>query len=108
MYETNASDFYFIGKVRIDMECKRSTNEIVLHSDKLIITSVRIQPMSPGQSEIIPTLEFDTVKQFLILKTTTQLVSGSKYSVFIEFRGPIISELGGLFQTTYQRGNDTM
>ncbi|VDI82121.1 aminopeptidase N [Mytilus galloprovincialis] len=108
MYETNASDFYFIGKVRIDMECKRSTNEIVLHSDKLIITSVRIQPMSPGQSEIIPTIEFDTVKQFLILKTTTQLVSGSKYSVFIEFRGPIISELGGLFQTTYQRGNDTI
>ncbi|XP_071121788.1 aminopeptidase N-like isoform X1 [Mytilus edulis] len=110
MYETNAQDFYFIGKVRIDMECKRSTNEIVLHSDKLNITtsSVMIRPMTPGQSTIIPTIEFDTIKQFLILRTITQLVSGSKYSVFIEFRGPIISEHTGLFQTAYQRRNDTI
>ncbi|XP_063436787.1 aminopeptidase N-like [Mytilus trossulus] len=110
IYETNSSDFYFIGKVRIDMECRRSTNEIVLHSNKLNITtsSVTITPMSPGQSTIIPTIEFDTVNQFLILKSTTSLVAGSNYSVYIEFNGPILSNLAGLYQSSYQRGNDTI
>ncbi|VDI83753.1 Hypothetical predicted protein [Mytilus galloprovincialis] len=110
IYEINPADFYFKGKVKIEMECRRSTNEIVLHSNKLNITtsSVTITPMSSGQSIINPTIEFDTVNQFLILKSTTQFVAGSSYSVYIEFRGPILSNLAGLYQSSYQRGNDTI
>ncbi|XP_052097491.1 aminopeptidase N-like isoform X1 [Mytilus californianus] len=110
IYETNPTDFYFIGKVTIEMECRQSTNEIVLHSNQLNITtsSVRIEPMAPGQNPIIPTIEFDTVNHFLILKTNTQLVSGSNYSVYIEFRGPLLSRPPGFYQSSYQRGNDTI
>lgn len=110
IYETNPTDFYFSGTVTIEMECRQSTNEIVLHSNQLNITksSVRIEPIAPGQNPIIPTIEFDTVNHFLVLKTNTQLVGGSNYSVYIEFRGPLLSRPPGFYQSSYQLGNDTM
>ncbi|CAC5387007.1 ANPEP [Mytilus coruscus] len=110
IYGSNPVDFYFKGKVKIEMECRRSTNEIVLHSNKLNIatSSVRIETMTPEQNPIIPTIEFDTVNQFLILKTNTQFVSGSSYSLYIEFSGPLLPDLAGFYQSSYQRGNDTI
>ncbi|VDI45275.1 Hypothetical predicted protein [Mytilus galloprovincialis] len=110
IYETNPADFYFSGTVKIEMECRQSTNEIVLHSNQLNITtsSVRIEPMAPGKNPIIPTIEFDTVNHFLVLKTNTQLVGGSNYSVYIEFRGPLLPRPPGFYQSSYQHRNDTM
>ncbi|CAG2231962.1 ANPEP [Mytilus edulis] len=110
IYDRNPADFYFKGKVKIEMECRRSTNEIVLHSNKLNITtsSVTITPMSSGQSIINPTIEFDTVNQFLILKSNTQFIVGSIYTVYIEFTGPLLPDLAGLYQSSYKRGNNTI
>ncbi|XP_071139481.1 aminopeptidase N-like isoform X5 [Mytilus edulis] len=110
IYDRNPADFYFKGKVKIEMECRRSTNEIVLHSNKLNITtsSVTITPMSSGQSIINPTIEFDTVNQFLILKTNTQFIVGSIYTVYCEFTGPLLPDLAGFYQSSYKRGNNTI
>ncbi|XP_063436761.1 aminopeptidase N-like [Mytilus trossulus] len=110
IYDRNPADFYFKGKVKIEMECKRSTNEIVLHSNKLNITtsSMTITPMSSGQGIINPTIEFDTVNQFLILKTNTQFIVGSIYTVYIEFTGPLLPDLAGFYQSSYKRGNNTI
>ncbi|XP_076080855.1 aminopeptidase N-like [Mytilus galloprovincialis] len=110
IYDRNPADFYFKGKVKIEMECRRSTNEIVLHSNKLNITtsSVTITPMSFGQSIINPTIEFDTVNQFLILKTSTQFIVGSIYTVYIEFTGPLLPDLAGFYQSSYKSGNNTI
>ncbi|XP_052084132.1 aminopeptidase N-like isoform X2 [Mytilus californianus] len=109
MYEGDAKDFYFTGNVKIEMQCIKSTNEIVLHSNKLNISEQSIQVMQMGSgSQISHSVEFDKVNQFLILKSNTQFMAGSNYSVYIEFRGPLTDDLAGLYLSSYKRGNDTI
>ncbi|CAG2231963.1 ANPEP [Mytilus edulis] len=109
MYEGDAKDFYFTGKVTIEMQCIKSTNEIVLHSNKLNISEQSIKVMQMGSgSQISHSVEFDKVNQFLILKSNTQFMMGSNYSVFIEFRGPLTGDLAGLYLSSYKRGNATI
>ncbi|XP_071139480.1 aminopeptidase N-like isoform X4 [Mytilus edulis] len=109
MYEGDAKDFYFTGKVTIEMQCIKSTNEIVLHSNKLNISEQSIKVMQMGSgSQISHSVEFDKVNQFLILKSNTQFMMGSNYSVYIEFRGPLTGDLAGLYLSSYKRGNATI
>lgn len=110
MYDGDVKHFYFIGFVIIEMQCRKSTHEIVLHSNKLNITtdSIEIKLLGSGSQPSIGNVEFDKINQFLILTTKEELIAGRNYSVKIEFRGPLIDDLAGLYLSSYVRNNETM
>jgi hypothetical protein len=110
MYSGNPKEFFFNGSVRIEMMCMHSTHEIVLHTNKLNITesSIVIQPLGTSEAPMSPDVEYDTVNQFLILKTSRQMTAGANFSVEMTFYGPLIDDLAGLYLSSYDRGNDTM
>ena len=110
MYSGNPKEFFFNGSVRIEMMCMHSTYEIVLHTNKLNISesSIVIQPLGTREAPMYPDVEFDTVNQFLILKTSRQMAAGANFSVEMTFYGPLIDDLAGLYLSSYDRGNDTM
>ena len=92
------------------MMCMHSTHEIVLHTNKLNISesSIVIKPLGTNELQIYSNVEFDTVNQFLILKTSRQMAAGANFSVEMKFYGPLIDDLAGLYLSSYDRGNDTM
>ena len=110
MYSGNPKEFFFNGSVRIEMMCMHSTHEIVLHTNKLNISksSIVIQPLGTNEASIFKDVEFDTVNQFLILKTSQQMAAGANFSVEMTFYGPLIDDLAGLYLSSYDRGNDTI
>ena len=50
----------------------------------------------------------DLEREFLIIDTNVQLTQGVMYVVEMSFEGPLVSDLAGLYLSSYSRGNDTM
>ncbi|XP_052084120.1 aminopeptidase N-like isoform X4 [Mytilus californianus] len=110
IYGDNSEDFFFSGHVGIEVECRSSTNEIILHSKMLHITENTIEIRLSGRHNdtINSTLEYDTDNGFIILKLSRLMVAGNRYIVEMGFDGHFSEDLDGLYLSSYVRDNSTV
>ncbi|XP_071139489.1 aminopeptidase N-like [Mytilus edulis] len=110
IYGDNSENFFFSGHVGIEVECRSSTDEIILHSKMLNITenSIEIRPSGRENDTINSTLEYDTDNEFIILKMSRLMVAGNRYIVEMGFDGHFSEDLVGLYLSSYVRDNSTV
>lgn len=110
IYGDNSENFFFSGHVGIEVECRSSTDEIILHSKMLNITenSIKIRPSGRENDTINSTLEYDTDNEFIILKMSRLMVAGNRYIVEMGFNGHFSEDLVGLYLSSYVRDNSTV
>ncbi|KAH3860106.1 aminopeptidase N-like [Dreissena polymorpha] len=101
--------FYFNGSVIISFECKNATDKIYLHSNKLNYTGPFRVTTENGIEDLYRNHTFDMDRQFLIVHLTQKCALNNKYILEIpHFRGPLVSDLAGLYLSSYKRGNQTI
>jgi hypothetical protein len=107
--ETNFDKFTkpidFDGHVRIDIECIKTTNQIVLHTSNLKIHqhSLVVKSLTQFDFEINKIeCEIDSDADFLILRLSKPLADNQKYSLFIKYKGFVNGAKTGLFRRSYK------
>lgn len=71
------------------------TDEIILHSNKLIITSVYVNGYE------VEKYYLDEELEFLVIKLKTTLKANSKINLGIIFEGQMLNKIVGLYSSTY-------
>ena len=112
IYGADPSKFTFSGIVKIDMSCNEDTNNITLNSKKLMINekSVKILSLSTGSNIGNPgfqSLSYDEELQLVTFITRNQFIKGHNYSIEMNFTGPLLDDLQGLYYSSYKEGNIT-
>ncbi|XP_055614928.1 aminopeptidase A isoform X2 [Toxorhynchites rutilus septentrionalis] len=93
----------FLGKVTIDVETKKETDRIVMHSYLLNVTRVSINCLNGTCG--YGGFEMDEERDFLTFKIIGTLKPGFVTKVTIEFTGQMDGKIVGLYSSTYT-GND--
>lgn len=107
LYGNDESKFYFRGKVGIRVECRKETNTVTLHSNKLQIKGNEITfiPEDHTEGDFVFELTEDQDRQFLHLKLDKELVKGHFYLITIEFTGKLATDLKGFYLSSYMEGD---
>lgn len=85
----------FTGQETISITVAEATNQIVLHSYLLEITSVYVL------NREVDNFVLDVERQFLIITLTTELAVGASITLGIIFNGQMKDKLFGLYSSTY-------
>lgn len=85
----------FTGQETINIEVLEETDEIILHSNKLIITSVYVNGYE------VEKYYLDEELEFLVIKLKTTLKANSKINLGIIFEGQMLNKIVGLYSSTY-------
>ncbi|XP_030559529.1 glutamyl aminopeptidase-like [Drosophila novamexicana] len=85
----------FTGQEKIKIKVLEATNQIVLHSHKLNITSVYVE------NRELESHELDEVREFLIINMQEQLPVDAVITLGIVFEGQSINKLVGLYSSSY-------
>ncbi|KAJ7382217.1 hypothetical protein OS493_036250 [Desmophyllum pertusum] len=94
--------FIFNGHVSILIEVKEPTEYVLVHSNKLAVTSVAIyQSTTGGEIAVKKHFPFDT-NQFYVIHLETWLQSGD-YVINMAFESELRAELGGFYRMNYRR-----
>ncbi|KAL5020481.1 hypothetical protein ScPMuIL_003373, partial [Solemya velum] len=107
LYGPDPEKFSFTGSVRIEVECKSSTNNVTLHMKELDIAEESITIAGGGET-FVARYETDTKRQFVILKLDHNMTAGVQYHISMDFVGPLKGGLNGLYLSSYKRGNETV
>jgi aminopeptidase N len=110
IYGSDPKSFRFYGKVRIQMACKKPTDVIKLHINKLDIvdSSIKFGHQSGGASPNYKSWSHDKERQFFVGQLDGAMTAGQDYYIEMEFSGPLTNDLAGLYRSEYKRGNDSM
>ena len=106
IYGDNPENFKFSGSVIITVDVKSSTDDIILHSNKLTIQKESIKVRLHGASDHIP-VDLDGIElipnphQFLKIPMKSSLEAGKTYHVEISFSGKIENDLRGIYYSSY-------
>lgn len=90
----------FTGKVKIDIECVESTDNIVLHSNGLTITNTIVHD-SEDKSYIVKKTSYDKVREFFIIELNEELVKDKKYTIELVFNGLLRDKIVGFYTSSY-------
>lgn len=107
LYGPDPEKFTFTGSVKIEVECKSSTNNVTLHMKELDIAKESITITGGGET-FVARYETDTKRQFMILKLDHNMTAGVRYHISMDFVGPLKGGLNGLYLSSYKRGNETV
>lgn len=111
MYGDDPKRFTFSGKTDVEFKVEKATDRIIMHTNKLTYTNSTMKLTRLSATGALPTVtryEFDLARQFLIIVLDGQLTKDAKYSVHLQFMGPLDNDLAGLYRSSYQEGNKTM
>ncbi|XP_016980391.2 glutamyl aminopeptidase [Drosophila rhopaloa] len=86
----------FTGQLRIRIQVVEETNQIILHSYLLNLTSVYVL------NREVETFELEEERQFLIITMTEVLPVDATITLGIIFNGQMKDKLVGLYSSTYQ------
>lgn len=106
MLNGNPDSFDFEGSVKIKIECKTSTNNIILHGNMLNISNVKFGAITDSK-RMIPAPQFDPQRQFLTFRLNEFLQTSRTYELSMDFRGPLKNDLKGLYLSSYSHGGQT-
>ncbi|XP_057710612.1 thyrotropin-releasing hormone-degrading ectoenzyme isoform X1 [Corythoichthys intestinalis] len=95
-------NFTFSGDVSIDLECVNATRFVVLHADRLEVSSVSLTGGRPGSGSIHVQRHFlFPANQMLVLVLHRELTASQTYRLNVTFDAAIEDELLGFFRSSY-------
>ncbi|XP_077355556.1 thyrotropin-releasing hormone-degrading ectoenzyme-like isoform X1 [Festucalex cinctus] len=95
-------NFTFSGDVSIDIECVNATRFILLHADRLEVSSVSVTANRPGGGAIRVHRHFPfPANQMLVLVLHRELKASRTYRLNVTFDAAIEDELLGFFRSSY-------
>lgn len=110
IYGADPSKFTFSGTVKIDVSCNEDTNNITLNSKKLTINEKSVKILSLGSNignSGFQSLSYDEELQLVTFITRNQFIKGHNYSIEMQFTGPLLDDLQGLYYSSYKEENIT-
>jgi aminopeptidase N len=101
--------FTFEGYTIINFVCEKPTQKIILHSRNLEINGNQLVLESADDNGIGVgnNVEYELLREFLTLTMTRECKQGAKYSLKLNYTGPITNDLLGFYRSSYvdQNGN---
>ena len=97
-------DLSFSGNVMISIRVLENTDTITLHSSGLLVVNTVLT--TSVNVEISHTIDFNTERELLILKTSETLVKDSMVRLTINYRGTIRSSITGVYRGSYLHNGD--
>lgn len=99
--QPNLTTFNFSGKVKIILQCLRSTSNVILHLRDLCVWDSRITDSKGNQLKIVRRMEHKKNQQYLIA-LEKELDVKETYALYLEFKGALSSNLEGFYKSSYK------
>ncbi|MDH3204301.1 MAG: M1 family metallopeptidase [Nitrosopumilus sp.] len=102
VFEPDLKQFTFHGTETISIDCKKSTNSIVMHCAELKIITCHVKSTEKIISSISRT---DAKKEELQIRLREKIKG--KATIYLEFQGILNDRLLGFYRSQYKQGNTT-
>ncbi|XP_061102909.1 aminopeptidase Ey-like [Conger conger] len=96
--------FIFTGSSSVVFTCVKETDLILIHSNKLNLTTfdmARLTAVGPAAVPTVETTWLQTETQYLVVQLSGMLTVGQAYQLDTEFQGELADDLGGFYRSEY-------
>uniref|UniRef100_A0A6Q2Y5S4 Aminopeptidase n=1 Tax=Esox lucius TaxID=8010 RepID=A0A6Q2Y5S4_ESOLU len=98
--------YIFTGRSAVVFECKKPTDLILIHSNKLNLTLInghhaRLTGLDGATPPNIKDSWLQPVTQFLVIQLDGRLQAGNRYELYSDFTGELADDLGGFYRSEY-------
>lgn len=97
--EFHEGDMSFTGNVMISIRVTENTNSITLHSSVVVVDTLLTTDANVRIDH--QPAEFDLLREFMTIKTNTNLIKGQLVRLTINFRGTIGTAISGVYRGSY-------
>lgn len=103
----NADGLYiFTGHSAVVFKCVKETDVILLHSNKLNISTfhghlARLRGLGPAPAPAVHKSWLVVKTEYLVVQLSSRLSVGASYLLYTEFRGELADDLEGFYRTEY-------
>ena len=104
LYTGDEKDFYFDGKVGIRIKCKEATKIVTVHANmlKINVATVTLTQVAPKADIHVVKMTEDKKRHFVHFFLNNDMVKGKEYRLFMEFTGPLKTDLKGFYLSSYE------
>lgn len=105
--EPNKDDLYiFTGNSTVVFKCVKSTDLILIHSNKLNLTMfdghyAKLRSLDGATAPSLKRTWLEIPTQYLVVQLNGPLQAGHMYELFTEFVGELADDLGGFYRSEY-------
>uniref|UniRef100_A0A8C7N124 Aminopeptidase n=1 Tax=Oncorhynchus kisutch TaxID=8019 RepID=A0A8C7N124_ONCKI len=96
--------FIFTGQSAVVFQCKKDTDLILIHANKLNLTLLSLISRDGATAPTIKKSWLEVPTQFLVIQLNSNLMAGSQYELYTEFIGELADDLGGFYRSEYTEG----
>ena len=110
IYAENPENFTFSGSVTIEIFCNENTDNLTLNSRQLSLLENSVEISSSDRNVADPqflSLSYNKDWQLVTFITKNQFIKGHNYSIMMNFTGPLLDDLQGLYYSSYKEGSAT-
>lgn len=103
--------FDFTGKSSVVFKCTRETDLILIHSNKLNLTSedgylAKLSTLGNTAPPLIQKTWMQTTTQYLVIQLKSKLSVGEYYVLYTEFVGELADDLAGFYRSEYYENGE--
>ncbi|KAL0155805.1 hypothetical protein M9458_050068 [Cirrhinus mrigala] len=103
--------FVFTGNSSVVFKCLKETNFILIHSNKLNLTSIDgyLAKLSSLGSSVAPSIQktwMQETTQYLVIELNSILKAGELYELYTEFVGELADDLAGFYRSEYDENGE--
>uniref|UniRef100_A0A3Q3XDZ2 Aminopeptidase n=1 Tax=Mola mola TaxID=94237 RepID=A0A3Q3XDZ2_MOLML len=108
----NADQLYiFTGNSTVVFRCKRETDLIIIHSNRLNLTTFgkHHAELRGLDGAAVPGLRktwLEVPTQYLVVQLESPLLAGSMYELYTQFVGELADDLGGFYRSEYMEDGE--
>ncbi|XP_041725398.1 aminopeptidase N [Coregonus clupeaformis] len=98
--------YVFTGQSAVVFQCKKDTDLILIHSNKLNLTLLnghhaRLTGLDGSTAPTIKKSWLQVPTQFLVIQLDSNLMVGRQYELYTDFIGELADDLGGFYRSEY-------
>ncbi|XP_045068708.1 aminopeptidase N-like isoform X2 [Coregonus clupeaformis] len=98
--------YVFTGQSAVVFQCKKDTDLILIHSNKLNLTllnghNARLTGLDGSTAPTIKKSWLQVPTQFLVIQLDSNLMVGKQYELYTDFIGELADDLGGFYRSEY-------
>jgi len=103
--------FVFTGKSTVIFRCLRETDLILIHSNKLNMTSTdgymaKLSALGTAGAPSIQKTWMEETTQYLVIELKGKLKAGELYELYTEFVGELADDLAGFYRSEYDENGE--
>ncbi|XP_061819450.1 aminopeptidase Ey-like [Nerophis lumbriciformis] len=98
--------FFFTGNSSVVFDCVNNTELILLHSNKLNMTSFGLRGLGGVSAPGLRKTWLEERTQYLVVQLSGELQAGSTYELHTEFAGELADDLRGFYRSEYEEGGE--